>query len=36
MRDEVDFLHADKHQTIQQIDIINLGEHGQACPDYRK
>ena len=36
MRDEVDFLHADKHQTIQQIDIINLGEHDQACPDYRK
>ena len=35
-RDEVDFLHADKHQTIQQTDTINLGEHGQACPDYPK
>ena len=30
-RDEVDFLHADKHQTIIQVDTINLRGHGQAC-----
>ena len=29
-RDEVDFLHADKHQTILQVDTINFGGHGQA------
>ena len=26
--DEVDFLHPDKHQTILQVDTINLGGHG--------
>ena len=30
--DEIDFLHADKHQTIVQV-TINLGGHGQVCPD---
>ena len=35
-RDEVDFLHADRHQTILQADIINLGGHGQACQSYPK
>ena len=35
-RDEVDFLHADKHQTIVQVDAINHGGHGQVCPNYRK
>ena len=32
--DEVDFLHTDKHQTFIQVDLINLGGHGQACPNY--
>ena len=31
-RDEVDFLHEDKHQTILKVDNINLGGHGKACP----
>ena len=31
--DKVDFLHADKHQTILQVDTINLGGHDQACPN---
>ena len=34
--DEVDFLHADKYQTILQVGVINLGVHGQACPKYPK
>ena len=34
--DEVDFVHADKHQTILQVDIIYLGGHYQACPNYPK
>ena len=28
--------HADKYQTILQVDTINLGGHGQACPNYPK
>ena len=35
-KDEADFSHADKHQTILQVDTINLGGHGQACPNYPK
>ena len=35
-KDEVDFLPADKHQMILQIDAIILGLWGQACPNYRK
>ena len=35
-RDEVDFLHANKYQNILQFDAINLGGHGQACPNYSK
>ena len=35
-RDEVDFLYADKHQTILQVDTIALGGHGQACPNHPK
>ena len=35
-RDEVDFLHGDKHQTFLQVDTVNLGGHGQACPNYPK
>ena len=34
-RDEVDFLLADEHQILLQVDI-NLGGHGQACPNYPK
>ena len=38
LQDEVDFLHAhtDKHQTLLQVDTINLAKHGQACPNYAK
>ena len=28
-RDEVDFLHGYKHQSFLQVDLINLGGHGQ-------
>ena len=35
-RDEVDFLHANKHQIFLQVDTINFGGHGQACPNYTK
>ena len=35
-RDDVDFLDVDKHQTILQVDLINLNGHGQACPNYPK
>ena len=35
-RDEVRFLHADKHQTFLQIGTINIGGHGQSCPKYPK
>ena len=35
-RDEVDFLHADKHQTILQVNTINLGGCGQAYPNNQK
>ena len=35
-RDEVDFLHADKHQTFLQLDSIDLDGHSQACPNYPK
>ena len=31
-RDEVDFLNADRQQTIVQVDTIKLGGHGQAPP----
>ena len=27
-RNEVNFLHADKHQTFPQVDLVNLGGHG--------
>ena len=33
-RDEVDFLHADKHQPILQVDTINLGALDQAWSNY--
>ena len=35
-RNEVDFLHAEKHQTFLQVDTINFGGHGQSCTKYPK
>ena len=35
-RDEVYFLHIEKHQTILQVDTIDLSGHGHACPNYPK
>ena len=35
-RDEVDFLDAVKNQTILQVNTMNLGGYGQACPNYPK
>ena len=32
VKDEVDFLHADKRQRFLQIDTIILGLCGQVCP----
>ena len=32
-RDEADFLLADKHQTVLQVDFINFGGNSQACPN---
>ena len=34
MKDEVDYLPADKCWRFFQIDTINLGVCGQACPNY--
>ena len=36
MKGEVDFLPTDKRQMFPQIDIIILGVHGKACPNYAK
>ena len=36
VKDEVDFLPADKHQIFLQIGTIILGVCGQACPSYPK
>ena len=36
MKDEVDFLPADKCQMFPQIKIIILGVCGKACPSYQK
>ena len=35
-RDEFDLLHTDMHQTILQVDTINLGGQGKSCPNYPK
>ena len=35
-KDEVYFLHADKYQTILQVDTINFDLHGQDWPSYPK
>ena len=36
MKDEADFLPADKYQRFLQVDTIILGACGQACPNYTK
>ena len=36
VRDKVDFLHADKHESFLQVVIITLGVRSQACPKYPK
>ena len=36
VKDEDDFLPADKHQSFLQIDTFILGVCGQTCPDYSK
>ena len=36
MKDEVDFLPADKCWNFFQIDTIILDVCGQACPNYQK
>ena len=34
LSDEVDFLHADKHESLLQIDIMILMGGGQAFPKF--
>ena len=34
--DEVDFLHADKHESFLQIDTITFDGDGQAFPKFPK
>ena len=36
MKDEVDFLPANKYRMFLQIDAIILGVCGKACPNYLK
>ena len=36
MRDEIDFLSADKHESFLQGDGVTLGVHSQACLKYPK
>ena len=36
MKDEVDFLRANKRERFPQIDAIILGVCGQVCPNYPK
>ena len=36
VKDEVDFLPADKHQRFLEIHAIVLGVCGKACPNYPK
>ena len=33
-RDQVDFLHADKHQTFLRVDVISLVAQGQPFQKY--
>ena len=34
--DEADFLSADKHESLIQVDSITLGVCSQTCPEYSK
>ena len=34
--DEVDFLHADKHESFPQIDNMIFNEDGQTFPKFQK
>ena len=36
VRDQVDFLHVDKHQSFLQVDNIDFGGRGQVCSKYSK
>ena len=36
MKEEVDFLPADKRQRFFQIGTVILGVYGPACPNYLK
>ena len=36
VKDEVEFLSADKHESFLQGDNITLGVRNQACPEYPK
>ena len=36
MRDEVDFLPADKHKSFGQDNSITLDVHSQTSPEYQK
>ena len=36
LKDGVDFLPADKHQRLFQVDTITVGMCDQACPNYPK
>ena len=36
MSDEVDFLHADKHESFLQIDTVIFDGDGQAFPEFLK
>ena len=36
MSDEVDFLHADKHESFLQIHTMIFDENGQAFPKFLK
>ena len=35
LSDEVDFLHADKHESLLQVDSIIIDGFGQVCPWYQ-
>ena len=35
-RDQVDFLHADKHQTFLLVDTVNFGGQDHSCPKHLK
>ena len=36
LRNQLDFLFADKHKSFLQVDFTAFGGRGQACPKYPK